>query len=255
MVSFSHQAVSVVVVVTVVGYCIRRMCNVSCCFSVCPFILSRRSIILLLVFPLMSAAHQSNESPFQDGFSSETSYNETLTQRHHRLRKRQLDGASLPIIELNYRIKEETNSGTFVGNVKKDSNIERLYDSKTSLALRFRFLKPRSQVQTSLFSLNSTTGLMKTRSRIDRESVCLPGSAVCTVKVDVAVQPVEFFRIIRVTVEVEDINDHPPSFPQPILKFEVFETVSPNKTGLVLPPASDPDSPPYAVQVVYHNLC
>lgn len=59
-------------------------------------------------------------------------------------------------------------------------------------------------------------------------------------------QPVEFFRIIRVTVFIADINDNAPRFSDSRLVFDVLETAVAG-TGLVIPGAIDVDGPRYAV--------
>lgn len=88
-----------------------------------------------------------------------------------------------------------------------------------------------------------------TGARIDRDSIC-PGYDVCSVRLDVAVQPVEYFRIVRVTVFIRDVNDNSPSFLLLVdgkVVFDVLETAALG-TGLVVPSAIDVDSPRFSVQ-------
>ena len=132
-----------------------------------------------------------------------------------------LIGAQQEIIEIKYQILEELPVGTFVGNILLDSNLTSIHSHEVIKKLSFRFLRhplnaASSQLQHSTegFSLSTTTGVIRTSSRVDRDEVC-PGSELCLVRIDVAVQPVEYFRILRIVINIEDINDNHPVFPAP----------------------------------------
>ncbi|ESN99511.1 hypothetical protein HELRODRAFT_84140, partial [Helobdella robusta] len=85
------------------------------------------------------------------------------------------------------------------------------------------------------------SGVLRTFTRIDRDELC-PTSDSCVIKIDVAVQPVEYFRILRVFVTVLDINDNPPVFPKPQVMIEILESLS-SGSFIPIPMASDLDSP------------
>ena len=69
---------------------------------------------------------------------------------------------------------------------------------------------------------------------------------VCVVRIDVAVRPVDYFRIVRLSVNVVDVNDHPPAFPDRALTVDVLESAGVG-TMTALSLAVDPDSPPLSV--------
>jgi len=152
-----------------------------------------------------------------------------------------------PIIEVTYELLEEQPSGTYVGNVIRDANLTAIYGSDViDLGrLRFRFMRPPSPVE---FIVDPTSGDVRTgRGRVDRESICAPRSITCTVRADVAVHPVEYFRIIRLTVVIVDINDGTPKFPEnSLITLDVLESVAVGSV-ISLPTAVDPDSPPNSV--------
>ncbi|XP_007438232.1 protocadherin-8 [Python bivittatus] len=79
--------------------------------------------------------------------------------------------------------------------------------------------------------------------RLDREQLCGQAEAPCLLAFDVlslggpSSPP---FRLVHVELEVRDINDHAPRFPQPLLALEVSESAAPG-TRLPLALAHDPD--------------
>ncbi|XP_070799248.1 protocadherin-8-like, partial [Pituophis catenifer annectens] len=81
--------------------------------------------------------------------------------------------------------------------------------------------------------------------RLDREQLCGPSEAPCVLALDVlslgggASAPP--FRLVHVELEVRDLNDHAPRFPQPAVALEVSESAAPG-TRLPLPLAHDPDA-------------
>lgn len=153
---------------------------------------------------------------------------------------RQSDGT----LEVRYRLEEEQEIGIYVGNVIQDTHLASLYSADVMDKLQFRFLR---QHQQSLpFSVDVDTGVITTSSRVDRDVIC-PGAETCDVKLDVAVQPAQYFRVIRVTIAILDTNDNAPEFPSAEVLFEILESTAVG-TGLVLPVAVDPDSPQFAVR-------
>jgi len=124
---------------------------------------------------------------------------------------------------VTYHVDEETSVGTFIGNIITDARLVEVYPSVVISDLRFRFLRRRVDG----FSLDSVTGVLTTSGRLDREELCgatssssssssssSPAASTadgqCLLRMDVAIQPMQFFRIVRVIVYVRDINDNAP---------------------------------------------
>jgi len=110
---------------------------------------------------------------------------------------------------LRYRVRENVRVGTRIGNVINDSGLRRQHSSAVLRQLRFSFLtRPSLPVD-----IGYTDGLIVTTGDVDREAMAsCRHQARCDVTVDVTVQPVTYFRIIKVVLEVIDENDNPPSF-------------------------------------------
>ena len=147
-------------------------------------------------------------------------------------------------IELLYELTEEQPSGTFVGDVVGDARLRQLYSAEDFLQLRFRFLS--ESAESASFEVDVSRGVLRTRGRVDRDALCGP-VALCRVRLDVAVQPVRLFRIIKVSVEVADLNDNRPQFPEPAVSHQLLESALPGN-GFSLPSAVDRDGPAYGVQ-------
>jgi len=139
---------------------------------------------------------------------------------------------------LEYTIMEEVPTGSEVGNVKRDSNLESEYGEEDLRRMRFRF---RSAESGELFALDERSGMITTARRIDRDRMCSATSpAACDVTVDVVVRPTNYFRLIRVVVHVADVNDNRPSFDADHVTVQVMESTAAG-TLFVLPSADDPD--------------
>ena len=150
-----------------------------------------------------------------------------------------------PVLEVHYLFEEEQPIGSVVGNVVDDANLAELYDPATLRQLRYRFLK---QLPNNAFHVDSTTGVIRASGRVDREGLCSPSDGeTCDVQLDVVLQPLSFFRIIRVTVTVTDVNDHAPSFTDAERVIAVPESAAVGST-LLVPEASDLDGEEFGVQ-------
>ncbi|XP_041653153.1 protocadherin alpha-8-like [Cheilinus undulatus] len=133
--------------------------------------------------------------------------------------------------ELRYSIPEEMKEGTVVGNVAKDLGLD-----KSSLTdRRFRVV---SGAKDAFFVVNPDNGALQISKKIDREELC-EGSSACLIELKIVVEnPLEIHYVV---VEITDVNDHSPSFPERIQKFNIAEHASPG-TRFQLHAARDPDA-------------
>jgi len=143
---------------------------------------------------------------------------------------------------LEYLVVEELPPKTLIGSVPRDYQLNRKYSPATLGELRFRFLsRPGGGLgDRTLFALDEVSGVLSTAGRIDREVIC-PGLAECFVAFDVAVHPMMYFQIVKIRVEIVDVNDNVPVFPQPTVSLELSEAAEIGAT-LPLPSAVDFDA-------------
>ncbi|XP_039340552.1 protocadherin gamma-A10-like [Mauremys reevesii] len=132
--------------------------------------------------------------------------------------------------QIRYSIPEEMEIGSFVGNIVKDLGLDlkELSDREISLVARGR---------TQYFGLNLKNGHLFVNERMDREQIC-GHIAKCVLNVEVlAENPVKLYRG---EVEIKDINDNSPSFPENESVLEISEYTV-RGTRFPLEKAHDPD--------------
>ncbi|XP_006891262.1 PREDICTED: uncharacterized protein LOC102854709 [Elephantulus edwardii] len=139
--------------------------------------------------------------------------------------------------QIRYSVPEETDKGSFVGNISKDLGLE-------PRELAERGVRIVSRGRTQLFALSARSGSLVTAGRIDREELCETIS-VCLLNMEVLVE--DTLKIYGVEVEITDINDNAPSFREEEVEIKVSEHATPG-WGVPLPSAKDPDVGANALQ-------
>ncbi|XP_068273232.1 protocadherin gamma-A3-like [Nyctibius grandis] len=139
--------------------------------------------------------------------------------------------------QLRYSVPEEMPKGSFVGDVAKDLRLE-------LPALRDRGLSILDKGRTQYFSLHEKTGHLVTAERIDRERLC-ESVQQCVLRCELIVEGE--MQVYGIEVEIRDINDNAPSFPQAETELRMSETTAPG-SRFPLREAQDPDLGPNSVQ-------
>ncbi|XP_037635778.1 protocadherin gamma-A11-like, partial [Sebastes umbrosus] len=139
--------------------------------------------------------------------------------------------------QIRYSISEEIKEGTAVGNIAKDLGID-------PVILKSRGFRIVSGATESLFQVNQNDGILYVNRNIDREEIC-QRTSVCLMNLKTVLEnPLE---IHYVAVEVLDVNDHSPSFPEDNKRLEISESTLPG-TRFQLHAALDPDGGVNSVQ-------
>ncbi|XP_062281571.1 protocadherin alpha-3-like [Scomber scombrus] len=139
--------------------------------------------------------------------------------------------------QLRYSISEELKEGSFVGNIAKDLGI----DLNIMKQRGFRIISGSTE---PLFKANENDGILYATHKIDREVVCKE-SSVCLINLKTVLEnPLE---VHYVTVEITDLNDHAPVFPEKIKRLEISESALPG-AKYQLQNAHDPDGGTNSVQ-------
>ncbi|KAM9849747.1 protocadherin beta-15-like [Aulostomus maculatus] len=134
------------------------------------------------------------------------------------------------LAQLRYSIPEEVQVGSTVGNVAKDLGL----DIRTLTERRFRIV---SGPNHALFQLDQNNGVLYVGKNMDREEICA-GAKVCLINLKIVVEsPLE---IHHVGVELTDVNDHSPTFPESEQRLEIAEHI-PAGTRFQIHAARDPD--------------
>ncbi len=132
--------------------------------------------------------------------------------------------------QIVYSVSEEANPGTTVGNLAKDSNLN-LQD------LHNRGFQLVSGTNKRYFDLNTKTGILHIKDRIDRDELC-GRSLKCSLPLEAIVNAP--LNVYRFEVNIIDINDNMPTFHSPIIYFNISESAFPGER-FPLPNAFDAD--------------
>ncbi|XP_049898393.1 protocadherin alpha-3-like [Epinephelus moara] len=139
--------------------------------------------------------------------------------------------------QIRYSISEEVKEGSVVGNIAKDLGI----DKATLKNREYRIVGGSTE---PLFRLNKDDGILYVSRKVDREEICERSSA-CIINLKTVLEnPLE---IHYVAIEVLDVNDHSPVFPEKEKRLEIFESTLPG-ARFQLQPARDPDGGQFTVQ-------
>ncbi|XP_064017483.1 protocadherin beta-15-like isoform X1 [Pogoniulus pusillus] len=131
---------------------------------------------------------------------------------------------------LRYSLAEEMERDSLVGNIAQDLGL-----APSQLAARkARVVSEGSQ---QLFRLNPSSGVLTAKETLDREEIC-PQSETCTLFFKVLLD--NPLQLIRGEVEVVDVNDNSPVFPEKEIGLEILETTPPG-FRFILESAMDKD--------------
>ena len=138
---------------------------------------------------------------------------------------------------LEYFLLEESPPDTLVGDVVRDYCVRQNFTLKQLESVRFGFL-----FQPDYFTVDEHSGLIRTTSIVDREMICDGTKEDCFVQFDLILrQPNELFGMIRIRVQISDINDNPPTFSEPVVLHRLSELSHPG-TELSVCGATDKDT-------------
>ncbi|XP_020317254.1 protocadherin-17-like [Oncorhynchus kisutch] len=132
---------------------------------------------------------------------------------------------------LNYSVPEEQGPGTVIGNIAKDAGFGPVEKGTKS---NFRVLENSAP---HLIDVDSESGLLFTKQRIDRETLC-KRNPKCQLSMEVFANDKE---ICMIKIDVVDINDNSPSFPSDHINIDISENAAAG-TRFPLTIAHDSDS-------------
>ncbi|XP_072300688.1 protocadherin-8 [Eucyclogobius newberryi] len=133
---------------------------------------------------------------------------------------------------IRYQTNEESAPGSVIGNLAKDMSLSLSHSSKSN----FRMMK---QFNDSFIRVRESDGELSVGERIDRERLCRH-SPQCLITFDVVNFSKERYKLIHVEVEIKDINDNSPEFPNRESIVEISENAVVG-SRIPLDPAVDAD--------------
>ncbi|XP_028816546.1 protocadherin alpha-3-like isoform X6 [Denticeps clupeoides] len=164
-------------------------------------------------------------------------------QRHGWIRRMALQwwflmcSAERVLSQIKYTLPEEVKEGYVVGNISKDLGLD-------LSALAERRVRIVSGSKDALFRVDQDRGVLCVRGEIDREDLC-SGNDACLLTLKVVVE--NPLAVHHVALEILDINDNSPAFPEKEQHFEIAEHTQAG-TRFQLHAARDPDATTNAVR-------
>ena len=147
-------------------------------------------------------------------------------------------------VDIMYNITEEQGANVTFGNIFRDARLGEFHNDSRTEKLKYSFLNQPPHY----FSIDPETSDIKTAVILDREKIC-PYKEECTLPLEIAVQSEigAYFQKIHVMINLLDINDKTPAFPQPSTDLKISEGAVLFK-GFVIDGAIDQDSEEYSVK-------
>ncbi|NWX22818.1 PCDBG protein, partial [Aegotheles bennettii] len=118
---------------------------------------------------------------------------------------------------LRYSLAEEMERDSVVANIAKDLGVA----PSQLVARKARVV---SEGNERLFHFNQNTGVLTVKESLDREEIC-PESDTCTLFFKIFFE--NPLQLIRGEVEIRDVNDNSPVFPEKEMVLEIPETTPP----------------------------
>ncbi|XP_056463253.1 protocadherin-17 isoform X4 [Gadus chalcogrammus] len=142
---------------------------------------------------------------------------------------------ALTLKNLNYSVPEEQGPGTVIGNIAKDARIglEQTGQGQAKKA-NFRVLENSAP---HLIDVDPQSGLLYTKQRIDRETLCRRNPK-CQLSMEVFANDKD---ICMIKIDIQDINDNSPTFTSDQIDIDISENAVPG-TRFPLTNAHDPDA-------------
>ncbi|XP_043925474.1 protocadherin-12 [Protopterus annectens] len=151
-------------------------------------------------------------------------------------------GATFTNIKMKYQVFEEVAEGTPIGKLLDDVRLEGEVQKR-----HFRMMQPVSAVP---IQVRTEDGQISSVGRLDRETLCRKVEP-CILSFTVMAESSDAMDLIQVEIQVLDVNDHEPQFPNLGLEIEISESASLG-TKIPLDQASDSDIGSNALQM--YNL-
>ncbi|XDV54082.1 hypothetical protein PO909_022456 [Leuciscus waleckii] len=153
----------------------------------------------------------------------------TETMQHTIKKNNSIEGLGSTEL-IRYSVPEEMKKGSLIGNIAHDLGL----DAQRLRSGRARIVSGDS---TEYVELKTDKGILVVKERIDREQLCAE-TTPCSFTFEIILDnPMELHHV---TVEILDVNDHSPTFPNDEISLEISESAAPGALFL-LGSADDPD--------------
>ncbi|KAJ8297846.1 hypothetical protein KUTeg_024377 [Tegillarca granosa] len=142
--------------------------------------------------------------------------------------------------DVSYELVEESGPDTYLGKISESANLrERVQNDSDFNSLLYNLL-PKSDPDAKYFNINPWSSSLFTSQSLDRDIIC-PYKVSCILEFHVVAQYNSIFIKLKVSVNLLDINDNAPRFPNQTVNLEISEE-SIIGSSITLQGAQDADS-------------
>ena len=144
--------------------------------------------------------------------------------------------------DISFTIREQILGQTLIGNIATEAKLAANLTADEFQSITYAYIG--DNPHKTMFSINPSSGALETSVLIDRETITdCNDIADCRLQLKFVARSTKtnFFKLITVSIQIVDINDHAPSFPQDIFKLNISESV-PVSSRFTIPAAIDKDT-------------
>lgn len=142
--------------------------------------------------------------------------------------------------DVSYELKEESGPDAYLGKISESANLRSRVQNETDFNSLLYNLLPKSDPDAKYFNINPWSSSLFTSQSLDRDQIC-PYKVSCILEFHVVAQYNSIFIKLKVSVNLLDINDNAPRFPNQTVNLEISEE-SLIGSSITLQGAQDADS-------------
>ena len=146
-------------------------------------------------------------------------------------------------ISLLFQVEEEISGQQRIGNIAEAANLNQSVTGVDLSSLTYEIQEFGEYTQ--YFSIDQESNLYLYQ-KVDRENICM-NQEDCFIEIQISVTGGTYLEIVKVQVEIKDINDHAPVFSQDSIELSIPEGPA-DGTSYELPSATDLDSGNNSIQ-------
>ena len=144
--------------------------------------------------------------------------------------------------DISFTIQEQLPSQTLIGNIATEAKLAANLTADEFQSITYGYIG--DNLHQNMFSINPSSGALETSVLIDRETITdCNDIADCRLQLNFVASSTKtnFVKLITVSIQILDINDHAPSFPEGIFKLNISESM-PVNSRFTIPAAIDKDT-------------
>lgn len=131
-------------------------------------------------------------------------------------------------IVVSWNLLEEQGEKTYIGNIARDSSLYANVTMEEFQLMKFQILT-QGNIYAPLFNIDESASTLTTATVLDREDLC-PDMPQCVLSFSVAVyikdkltEVLDLYKLIKVEITLDDINDNAPEFPKKHVTIPISE--------------------------------